>query len=172
MKYSKKSQIFLRIFDLWASKMPNYSVFRPSPSDYWNKKEKLRPPSSIVKVLYRCLIADSGSRWLKAGVCSKKKEEKREKRTSTWSLCCDSVELLSQRAATRARSLQQSGASCLFFLGLFCTWLVGAASLSLQQEPNLLTWHAEVTDTKQKSSTLIKKLDKHFQLKTLFIQAR
>lgn len=59
--------------------MPNYSVFRPSPSDYWNKKEKLRPPSSIVKVLYRCLIADSGSRWLKADVCSKKKKKRGKK---------------------------------------------------------------------------------------------
>lgn len=122
------------------------------------KKEKkkppktVRPPSSTAKVLHRCLIAESGSRWLKTGVCYKKIGEKRGKKEQPPGPCfvivwrcshCDELcfSNRTQRATTPTSSLQQSGASCLF-----CVWLVGAASLSLslslqsKHKPVLLTW--------------------------------
>lgn len=54
--------------------------------------------------LHPRLITDSRCRWLKAGAVKKKKEKKR---TSTWSLCCSSLGLLS---VWLALFLQQSAA--------------------------------------------------------------
>lgn len=58
--------------------------------------------------LHPCLITDSRCRWLKAGALGKKRKRgRRKKRTSTWSLCCSSLGLLS---VWLALFLQQSAA--------------------------------------------------------------
>lgn len=56
-------------------------------------EKKVPPPSSFAKVLYQRCITDSGSRWLKPGVCCRKKKKKKgaEKREQAPGPCVVTV---------------------------------------------------------------------------------
>lgn len=91
-------KIFFQIFGLRVSKMPHWSHYLPSSR--YHGKRKLCPPSTVAKeqmVRARCLLQKK-----------KKKKRTEKKRTGTWSLWRNSVELLSLWLALL---LQQSAAS-------------------------------------------------------------
>lgn len=91
-------KIYIQIFGLRVSKMPHCG--HSLPSSRYHGKRKLRPPSTVTKeqmVNARCLLQKK-----------RKRKEQEKKRTGTWSLWRNSVELLSLWLALL---LQQSAAS-------------------------------------------------------------
>lgn len=138
---------------------PKKICFQIYPS-LWVSKMPPQPFPSIFQVSWKTETASLRSRWLKPGVCCRKKKKKRteKKRISTWSLWCNSVERLSlwlalllQQSTASGTHLQvhYSRVQHLFFLSIHPP-LHQVSMLQSERDPDLLTWHAEVTVTKWK----------------------
>lgn len=151
--FSKNLRFFWRIFDLYASTMPHYSVFLPSPGNNWKKKKKKRKAASSIS---HCWCASPVPRCRQQEqmvkdrcLWQKKKEEKRRKktRTSTWSSCCNCVALLCLWLALFLQQIEMSNNAYKFiaaersFLSVFVCSSSTSAPLHLcSPNRNLILW--------------------------------